>query len=204
MAAKKKPTQKQNLLDAMAGVTGEMQTNDNAIARVSAIAKTQFDAAVRVAELEDELKKAKADLFKISTVDLPEAMKEAGLEKFTSTDGLEISVTPDVQCGIPAARREEAYEWLAENGFGGIIKSDVDVIFGRDEREKAEKLVEQLRKKGLEVTFNQSVHAQTLKSFVKERMADTESEIEFPLDLFGVFPFDKATVKPTKQRKMKA
>lgn len=199
----KKPTNKQALLDSMAGVTGEMQTSDGSIARVSAIAKAQFDAAVRVAELEDELKAAKADLFKISTTDLPEAMKEAGLEKFTTTDGLEIAVTPDVQCGIPATRREEAYEWLAEHGFGGIIKSDVDVIFGRDEREKALKLVEQLRKKGLDVTFNQSVHAQTLKSFVKERMADTESDVELPLDLFGVFPFDKATVKPSKQRKLK-
>lgn len=201
--AAKKTTKKQNLLDAMAGVTGEMATSDSAIATVSKIAKTQFDAAVRVAELEDLLKKAKDELFQISTVDLPEAMKEAGLEKFTSTDGLEISVSKDVQCGIPAARREEAYEWLAKNGFDGIIKSDLDVVFGRGERAKAEKLLEQLRKKGLEVTFNQNIHAQTLKSFVKERMADTEAKVEFPLKLFGVFPFDKATVKPTKQRKMK-
>lgn len=199
----KKPTNKQNLLDAMAGVTGEMTTGDDTIAKISKIAKAQFDAAVRCAELEDDLKAAKANLFKIATIDLPEAMKEAGLEKFTTTDGLEIGVTKDVQCGISEARREAAYEWLVENGFGGIIKSDVDVIFGRDERAKAEKLVEQLRKKGLDVTFNQSVHAQTLKSFVKERMADTESEIEFPLELFGVFPFDKASVKPTKQRKLR-
>jgi hypothetical protein len=105
----KKPTNKQNLLDSMAGVTGEVKTGDDTIAKISKIAKAQFDAAVRVAELEDELKAAKSDLFKIATVDLPEAMKEAGLEKFTTTDGLEIGVTPDVQCGIPAARREEAY-----------------------------------------------------------------------------------------------
>ena len=203
MAAKKK-TNKQNLLDAMAGVTGEMQTGESAIARVSSIAKTQFDAAVQVAELEDQLKKAKAVLFTISTVDLPEAMKEAGLEKFTSTDGLEISVTPDVICGISEARREAAYEWLIKNNFGGIIKSDVDVMFGRDEREKALKLVEQLRKKGMEVSLSQSIHAQTLKSFVKERMADTESDIKFPLELFGVLPFNKATVKPSKKRKLKA
>lgn len=201
--AVKKPSNKQSLLDSMAGVTGEIQTSDGAVARVSAIAQEQYKAAVRVAELEDELKKAKADLLRISTVDLPEAMKEAGLEKFTTTDGLEIGVTKDVQCGISEARREAAYEWLAANGFDGIIKSDIDVVFGRGERAKAEKLLEQLRKKGLEVSFNQSIHAQTLKSFVKERLADTESGIEFPMDLFGVFPFDKATVKPSKQRKLK-
>ena len=201
MAAKKK-TIKQNLLDQMAGVTGELKSSDGAIATVGKIAEQQFVAAVRVAELEDELKAAKAILFQIATVDLPEAMKEAGLEKFTTTEGLEIGVSKDVQCGIPVSRREEAYEWLAANGFGGIIKSDIDIIFGRDELKKAEKLVEQLRKKGFELTFNQNVHPQTLKSFVKERMADTESKVEFPLELFGVFPFDKATVKPTKQRKL--
>lgn len=201
--ATKKAVAKKSLIDAMAGVTGEMKTSDSAVAAVSTIAKSQFDAAVEVADLEDRLTKAKQTLFRIATVDLPEAMKAAGLEKFTSTDGLEIEVKPDVQCGIPANRREEAYTWLVEHDFGGIIKSDVDVIFGRDERKKAEKLVEQLRKKGMDVTFNQSVHAQTLKSFVKERMADTESKIKFPVDLFGVFPFDKATVKATKQRKMK-
>ena len=203
MATAKKKTNKQSLLDAMAGVTGEVVTGDDTIAKISKIAKAQFDAAVRCAELEDDLKKAKADLFKIATIDLPEAMKEAGLEKFTTSDGLEVGVTKDVQCGITEAKREAAYTWLIENDFGGLIKSDVDVIFGRDERAKAEKLVEQLRKKGLEVTFNQSIHAQTLKSFVKERMADTESEVPFPLELFGVFPFDKASVKPTKQRKLR-
>lgn len=198
----KKPTQKQSLLDSMAGVTGAVKTGDNAIARVSEIAQAQFAAAVHVAELEDELKKAKQNLDLISTVDLPEAMREAGLEKFTTTDGLEIAVKPDVKCGIPAPRREEAYEWLVQNGFGGLIKSDIDVMFDREQRKKAEKLAEQLRSKGYEVTFNQSVHAQTLKAFVKERMADTESDIEFPLDLFGAFPYTVATVKPTKQRKM--
>ena len=200
MAAKKK--NQQALLDSMAGLSADVQTGDNSIAKISLIAQAQYDAAMRCAELEDELKGAKGDLFRISTVDLPEAMREAGLEKFTTTDGLEIGVSREVMCGISEARREAALSWLVSNGFGGIIKSGVDVTFGRDEGEAAEKLVEQLKGDGLDVAFNQSIHAQTLKAFVKERMADTESEAEFPLELFGVFPFDKATVKASKKRKL--
>lgn len=200
MAAKKKPTQVQNLMDQMAGVAAEVKSSDGALARISEIAKTQFEQMVEVARLEDALKEAKKVLFTISTVDLPEAMKEAGIEEFTTTDGLEIKTKPDVQCGIPAPRREEAYEWLIKHDFGGIIKSDLELLFDREERKKAEKLAADLTKKGYTVTLNNSIHAQTLKAFVKERMADTESGIEFPLDLFGVFPYTVATVKPKKTR----
>ena len=202
MASKKKPTAKQSLLDSMAGLSGKVETSDSAIATVAALAEQQIAAALEVAAAEDELKKKKEALDKIASTDLPEAMKAAGLEKFTTTGGLEISVKKDIQCGITEVRREAAYEWLIENGYEGLIKSEIDILFGRDERKKAEKLLEQLKKKNLEVNFKNSIHAATLKSFVKERMEDTESETPFPTELFGVFPFDKAIVKPTKARKM--
>lgn len=203
-ATNKKPTNKQSLMDAMAGVAAEVGASDDALASISKLAKAQWDAAVRVAELTDELKTAGDHLRKIAEVDLPEAMRAAGMESFKTTDGLEIAVKPDVKVGIPKAREQEAYDWLRENNFDGLIKSDVDVTFSRDEIKKAQKLVDQLNKKGFSVTFNQGIHYQTLKSFVKERMADTESEIKFPLDLFGAFPYTVATVKPTKERKRSA
>jgi hypothetical protein len=199
----KKPTNKQNLIDAMAGVAVEVKASDGAISRIADLAEQQHKAAIRVAELMDDLKTANEHLEKLKTIDLPEAMREAGMEKFTTADGLEVEVKPDVKVGIPAPRREEAYNWLAEQGYGGLIKSDIDILFDREELKKAEKLADQLRKKGYEVSFNQSVHYQTLKAFVKERMADTESEIKFPLDLFGAFPYTVAVVKASKKRKLK-
>lgn len=204
MAAKKKPTAKESLLDKMAGVAAEVGASDETLKSISALAKAQFDQAVRVADLQDQLKTANELLTKISTIDLPEAMRAAGMESFKTTDGLEINVKGEVKVGIPDTRKEEAYKWLRDNGYGGLIKADVDVTFGRDEVKKADKLIEQLTKKGYSVTFNQGVHYQTLRSFVKERMEDTESKTPFPLDLFGAFPYTVATVKPTKERKRNA
>lgn len=200
MAAKKQ-TAKASLLDAMAGVTGDVAASDSALSSISALAKAQYDAALRVADLQDELKAATDLLEKIAKTDLPEAMRVVGMKSFKTTDGLEITVDDDVKVGIPEINKERAYAWLRDNNFDGIIKSDIDVTFNRSELKKADKLADQLRKKGYSVSFNQGIHYQTLKSFVKERMADTESDIKFPLDLFGAFPFTVAKVKPTKERK---
>jgi hypothetical protein len=199
--AKKKATVEQSLIDSMAGVAAEVGASDDAIAGIAKLAKAQWDAALEVARLTDALKAAGDNLRKIAEVDLPEAMRAAGMESFKTTDGLQIDVKAEVKVGIPKVREEEAYKWLRDNGFDGLIKSDVDVTFSRDEVKKAQKLVDQLNKKGFNVSFSQGIHYQTLKSFVKERMADTESETPFPLDLFGAFPYTVATVKPTKERK---
>jgi hypothetical protein len=125
-------------------------------------------------------------------------MREVGIKTFTTTDGLVINVKPEVQVSISVANRPAAYQWLIDNGFGGLLKLDVELHFDRGDREKAEKLAEQLRKKKLDVNIHQSIHAQTLKAFAKERIADTESDIEFPLELFGARPYTVASVKLKK------
>lgn len=196
MAKAKKKTAEQSLLDSMAGHTGEVSVSNDSLAEVSALAKAQYDAALTVARLEDELKAAKADLRRISEEDLPEAMKACGVKKFTTVDDLDIELKEEITVGIPAPRREEAYQWLVQHEFGGLIKSELELPFNREERAKAEKLAEQLRKKGYEVEMSSSIHPQTLKAFVKERLADTESGIEFPLELFGARPYNVAKVKP--------
>lgn len=199
MVAKKKGKSEAALLDMMgehaAGIT--VSASNEGLALISSLAQAQYDAALKVAHLEDDLKEAKDELRKVSEVDLPEAMKECGVKDFTTTTGLKITLKEDVNVGIAAARKEEAYEWLKANGFDGLIKSDLSLHFDRDHVKDADKLVAQLSKKGYEVEFNQSVHYQTLKAFVKERMADTEQEA-FPLDLFGARPYQVAVVKPRK------
>lgn len=169
--------------------------NDASLSTVANLAKQQFDAAQKINDLSEQLAEAQKTLKRISETDLPEAMRECGISTFTTTDGIVIDVKEEVAVGIPAPRKEEAFEWLTQHGFGGLIKSVIDVPFTREERKKAEKLAQQLRAKGYDVSLGSSVHYQTLKAFVKERMADTESEVEFPLDLFGAFPYTVATVK---------
>lgn len=194
----KKASKESALLDLMSDAKTEDAPSNNALEEVSKLAEQQATLIIRVARAEDELKAAKEVLRLNAEVDLPEAMRAAGCMEFTTTSKLKVKLTDTVQCAISVANREAAYVWLADNGFGGLLKGDVDISFGCEEFENADKLVERLRDEGFVCSLTQSVHAQTLKAFVKEQLANPESAKGFPLDLFGARPYTVATVKACK------
>jgi len=173
--------------------------SDSALALVSSLAQIQLERERDVANAEDALAEAKRQLTQVKEVDLPEAMKEAGVKTFTTVDGTVVTVKNEVQVSITEANKPAAFAWLIDHGFGGLLKLDVEIHFDRGDREKAEKLAAQLAKKGIDTVVKQNVHPQTLKSFAKERIADTESDLEFPLELFGARPYSVSSVKPSKK-----
>ena len=159
--------------------------------RIVALAKILRQRQSAVEDLTQELSDAKEQLRKVEQEDLPELMRELGLELMRLEDGSTVEVVPDVQCAITEAHRPAAHAWLTANGFGGLIKTEVSVAFGRGEHDAALALAEKI---GGQV--KESVHAQTLKAFVKEQM---EAGTKVPFDLFSVFPFNKAKLKPAKK-----
>lgn len=202
MAAKKRNANESALLEMMGDHAEKpVAVTNEGLALVSSLIKLQFDQELKVAQLEDDLKEAKKRLSQTSEVDLPEAMKQCGVKSFVTEDNLEVELKEDVNVGISEANREPAYHWLKSHEFDGLIKSDLAMHFDKDQLEKADKLVEALRKKGYEVEVKQSIHYQTLKAFVKEQLADGERYTQddpFPMDLFGARPYQVAKVKPRK------
>jgi hypothetical protein len=201
MAAAKKATKKDLATKKLGGEQTEVQTKDAGLAMVSRLAKLQWQLTINVAAAEDDLNDAKKLLKKVAEEDLPMAMEEVGIKKFETDDGLTVEYKPEVTASISVANRETAYAWLIANQFGGLLKLNVEVHFERGDREKANKLAEMIRKKGVEVDVEQTIHAATLKAFVKERIADTESEVPFPQELFGAYPYNIAIVKQKKLTK---
>lgn len=200
MNAKKKASSE--MLAMMAGVAAEPeQVSNSSLTELSGIIQNSIECEMRVAQLEEDLKREKATLLKLNTVDIPEAMKACGLKSFTTKDDFVVELDDDVKVGIPAARKQEAYEWLSDNGFGGLIKSEVKLSFDKDHLEEADQLVDELKQEGYEVDVDQSIHYQTLKAFVKERLADAEAEVQIPHDLFGIFPYSVAKIKAKKAKK---
>lgn len=195
-----KPSKKQAAIDRMAGAEINRQAGDSALARVAQIAAQQLAIEVEVAQIEDQLRSAKARLLEVSRTDLPEAMREAGLLKFTTQDEYEIEVKDEVACSIPASKAAAAYRWLEKHDFGGIIKTDVVVKFGREEEQEAKDFAAAAEQEGHTAIYERKIAPQTLKAFIKERLADQEGPA-IPLDLFGAFPFSVAVIKPTKKRK---
>jgi len=160
------------------------------IQRAVRLAELLIQLRSNVERLETELAMAKSDVRRIEQEDLPDLMQELGLETFKLKTGETVEVKSEVECGISEERRSAAHDWLSSNGFGGLIKTEVVVRFGRNEHEAAVACAESVGGEMVE-----RVHPSTLKSFVKEQM---EAGKPIPFDLFGVRPFNRVKVTTKK------
>jgi hypothetical protein len=184
-----------------------------ALVKIAAMVDQQRKAEQALAEAEAAAKLAKARLFKIESEDLPELIRESGLSQVTLEDGTSVKVVDEIACGISAERKPEAYDWLRSHGAGGLIKVLVGVSFGKGEEQKAAKLLSKLiTTYGADQAFDkEDVHYQTLKSYLKERIAAAaeyegpkeKAPIVPPFDLFGVQPFAMAKITAPKVKKGK-
>lgn len=161
------------------------------LSRVIELAELMVELRGRVDRMQSELDAATEELRRIEQEDLPELMREVGMQSVTLRDGTVIDVVDEVSCGITEANRAAAHAWLVENGFAGLIKTDVVVGFGRGEHDAAVACAE-----AVGGTLQERVHPSTLKAFVKEQMAAGRA---IPFDLFSVHPYSKARMKAPKK-----
>jgi hypothetical protein len=162
--------------------------------------------AVRAGELESEITAASVALAmleeELNTIrrrHIPEIMEGLGMDSFKMSDGREVTVDNKINASISADNKPAAFAWLRDNKFDGIIKTSVDVAFGKGEAENAEKAAALLREAGFEPSVSENVHAMTLKSFVKERLEEGD---EIPTDVFGIYEFKEAKIKSPKVKKV--
>ncbi len=147
------------------------------------LAERQAKAEARVAKIEAELAAAQADLKDIAEKLLPDAMDALGIADFKTRSGLKITIDETIRASIPKARTLEAYAWLRAHNHEALIKRVVALAFGKGEDAKARETMQMLAEKGLKPQDVESVHAQTLGAFVREKLKKGD---ELPLDLFGV------------------
>jgi hypothetical protein len=163
------------------------------LARVADMTRVLLNAQERVRAAEVELEAAEKALRQITQEDFPELMSEVGMTEVKLEDGTVIKIEPDIRCGITEERQAQAFAWLRDNNFGGIIKSEVSLSFGIGDEESVAAVMTLLYKAGFTAERSDGVHWQTLKSFCKEQR---EKGGEFPNELFGVFPFTETLVAP--------
>jgi len=166
---------------------------------VAVLARLLVDAERNEIAAEQALAAAKETARRIREESLPSVMQELGLTELTLDDGSEIKTGMEVYCGIKVDDREAAFGWLEENGFGGLIKTEVVVPFGRsdEERKMLTKLKRSLEKAEYQYTAGQSIHAGTLKAWLKEQLREGDPK-KVPLQLFGARPVTVAKVKLAK------
>jgi len=171
--------------------------SDDQLTTVSELAQRQKDLEAQVAEQQDYLKSLEKQLRQVQEFDLPQAMEDAGLSEFKTKDGYRISIERKYAASIPAARREEAHQWLRENGYESVIKRNLTVQFGMGEDNVAGDIVGEMRQRlpDHKVTDEAGVHPQTLKKLVKECV---EAGEDIPFEPFGVYVIDRAKVDTKK------
>lgn len=188
----------------------QMQADAKPVDRLERVAELVKLASQQAAALERanaNAAVAKADLGRTLREDLPELMRELTLTELKLEDGTEVEVRDEVDCGITEANREKAHEWLREHKFGGLIKAAISVYFNTGEEEFMKETLaaieEQLEDTDKVPEVIEAVHPATLKAFIKERRAAaTEAPDDVPpTELFGIFPYSVAKVKPPKAPK---
>jgi len=171
--------------------------DDYKLDKISRLANEASSLQEDVERLEDELKNFKKAYYRVTDELLPEALEELNLQKFTLNDGSEISVKPVYAASIPKDRRAEAYDWLREHGDGDIIKNNVTVTFGKGEDQDAQAFLLMCGDQGLTPQQIEKIEAMTLKAWLREKV---EAGLPIPLELFGAFISQRATIKRKRSK----
>ena len=173
-----------------------VETLDNAgLDTVAGLARKIKQQQDKVERLDRELKDEKQALLKLTDEDLPSTMADLGLSRFSLDDGSTVEVKPTYGASILVKDRPAAYDWLRENGFDDIIKNVISCQFGRGEDDQASAFHAFASQQGYPTNQNESIHASTLKAFVKERIETGE---DFPHTLFGAYVGQRAVIKGAK------
>jgi len=173
-----------------------VETLDNAgLDTVAGLARKIKQQQDKVERLDRELKDEKQALLKLTDEDLPSTMADLGLSKFSLDDGSTVEVKPTYGASILVKDRPAAYDWLRDNGFDDIIKNVISCQFGRGEDDQASAFHAFASQQGYPADQNESIHASTLKAFVKERIETGE---DFPHTLFGAYVGQRAIIRGAK------
>ena len=153
----------------------------------------EMQAVQKAIELDEEqIKQKKKHLEYISGEVIPTMLSEMGLSFLKLQDGSSVEVKTNYSATITQAKKEEAFNWLRENGLGDIIKNEISVSFGRNEDNKAADYANLAKGQGFEPQQKLKVEPMTLKALVRERM---EAGKEMPTELFNIYVGNKTTIK---------
>ena len=160
------------------------------------------DQVVKLQQLEDqlvakeeELKELKRKVELVSGEVIPTMMQEMNISTLKLADGTSVEVKPVYGASIPVAKKEQAYNWLRENGLGDLIKNEVTVAFGRNEDNKAIAYANLAQGQGYQPVQKLKVEPMTLKALVRERL---EAGLEMPSDLFNMFTGNRTKITRSK------
>ena len=147
-----------------------------------------IDLQNEIKTIEEKLNTVKEQEKFLSEHAIPSLMQSSGISMIKLEDGTEVKVSPYYYAKISEDKKEAAFAWLREKGFGDLIKNNISLDFGMNQDSEANNVVAQLKAKGYNVFQSTTVHSGTLKAFVKEQITEGKG---LPEDLFGIYTATK-------------
>ena len=167
-------------------------TAQDNMGKIGAVANDVADTDKEIADLEDKLKIKKDYKKHLAENVLPNLFAEVGLSELKLADGRHLKVSNYYGASIKEEKKQAAFNWLRDNGFGDLIKNQVSCSFGRNEDEKAKSLIDTLNDRGYQSMQREWVEPSTLRAYIREQH---EAGKQLPMDLLGAFVGQKTTIK---------
>ncbi len=168
------------------------EIDDGGVSRLTKLAQEQLDKEDEIKDIEGNLSERKKELNELSCVKIPDLMFDLEVDKIKLSSGKSITIKDNTSASIKEENKEEAFLWLDEHGHSDLIKHTITLNFTKGKEEEVKALLKQLKELGHTPSDKQAVHAGTLKSFVKEQIADG---VNIPRDLFSIFEGKKTIIK---------
>jgi hypothetical protein len=155
------------------------KANTDRLAALRAKVAEARDQEAQKADLEERLTAINISLQDLYYKALPDLLDEVGVPKITlAAEGNMPEVTAEakpfyranIASGWPDEQRKAAFAYLDELNSGDIIKTQVGVQFGRDQRDDAIAFADQLAKGGMTPILKEEVPHSTLTAWLKEQV----------------------------------
>ncbi len=153
---------------------------------------------VDLAGLEAQVKVKKAAISDIAEMQLPVLVESIGLgDELPLANGTKLVIKRNHGASPLVANRDKVWDWMEEKGHGHLVKRQIVMSYGKDERADALAMTGYLDSEGLDYEELRKVESSTLSKFVRD--AEGRGE-EIPEDIFGVYrtAVAKITGKPKK------
>jgi len=161
------------------------------LSTITSLARMQINYQREIEKAELSLKDLREKLRKIEQEDLPEAILATGLRSLTLESGQKIMISDEITATIKADNKEEAFGWIRGQGYGSLIKHDVNTQFKKGEEEAARHFIDYLQDNGFAYSDKESIHWQTLRKFAKDLMEEGKP---LPPEI-DIYEYKKAIIK---------
>jgi hypothetical protein len=188
--------------DAFVAGEGEGSPSLSGNSKLKSLMEEMMGIISYIERTEEDLKAATGQLNRLREKQIPDLLAELGVSKLTHEDRI-VEIGHVVSGSLPKEPRErqEALDWLQDNDGSDLIKTTVEVVFGKHQHNAALAFADDVRNLGYDLVVESGVHPQSLAAFARERIERGE---EVPAQKLGLFVSRVAKIKKAPAKKGKA